>query len=119
MSGGAYDYSQRRLGEYLFGYSISVDYGDEGFNESKKARKINPMEDRDVSELVWDVLCLIHSKDWYDSGDTGRKDYLDDVTRFKQKWFNRPIEAVKEDYINDLRLFCDELIDEINRIGVE
>lgn len=47
----------------------------------------NILEDREISELVWDVLTLLHEYDWYKSGDNGRDDYLEAKRNFKKKWF--------------------------------
>ena len=41
----------------------------------------------DSSELVWDVLDLIHDYDWYASGDTCKETYLKKKDAFKKKWF--------------------------------
>ena len=51
--------------------------------------KLNPLEDKELSELVYDVFCLLHSYDWYISGDTGEEDYRNDVKYFKDKWLKR------------------------------
>ena len=113
MSGGAFDYQQRNLAYELFGWRLTVDYGEDGHAQSKEARKVNPMNDRELSELVWDVLCLIHSLDWCKSGDTGDGDYASDVKWFKDKWLPRTQEDVIQAYKQDLRDFADELIREI------
>ena len=86
MSGGRFDYMDDRLCSELFGWEVSTDYGDKAFEQSKIARRINPMEDLVISELVFDVLCLIHSYDWYVCGDTNEEIYRADVARFKAKW---------------------------------
>ena len=65
---------------------MDVDYGDEGFSQSKYARRNNPLGDKMISELVWDVFCLLHSYDWYMEGDTSKETYLEDLKRFKNKW---------------------------------
>ena len=72
MSGGRFCYVDSQLKSEIFGW---VD----------KPR--NVFEDREISELVWDVLDLIHEYDWYESGDTGKDDYLKVKRKFKNKWF--------------------------------
>lgn len=52
-------------------------------------------EDREISELVWDVFDLIHSYDWYASGDTCKETYLKGKAEFKkemvfQSWSESP-----------------------------
>jgi nicotinamide riboside kinase len=54
----------------------------------KTVRRKNPFEDKLISELVYDVMCLIHSYDWYASDDTGEETYRADVNYFKKKWLN-------------------------------
>ena len=34
------------------------------------------------------MLCLLHSCDWYQSGDTGEATYRADIEYFKNKWLN-------------------------------
>lgn len=74
MSGGRFDYADSRLKSEIFGY----------FAEKPG----NVFEDREISELVWDVLDLIHAYDWYASGDTCKKTYLEKKTAFKMKWLS-------------------------------
>lgn len=93
MSGGRFNYVQRNLGYELFPW-LSVDYGDDGFSQAPTARKINPLGDRQLSELCWDLLCVIHSYDWYASGDTDEETYRADVKRFKAKWLKPAPEAL-------------------------
>lgn len=52
----------------------------------KYARRNNPLKDKMMSELCWDMFCVLHSYDWYMEGDTGEEVYLEDVKRFKDKW---------------------------------
>lgn len=73
MSGGRFEYADSRLKNEIFGWS------DEPHNA---------FEDREISELVWDVLTLIHDFDWYVSGDTCKETYLKAKAKFKKKWFS-------------------------------
>ena len=74
MSGGRFDYADSRLKSEIFGY----------FAEKPG----NVFEDREISELVWDVLELIHDFDWYASGDTCKETYLKKKAEFKKKWLD-------------------------------
>lgn len=107
MSGGRFDYSNDYLCDAIFGYAVSPDYGAEGFSQSKKAAKINPFEDRIVSEFVFDTFCLIHSFDWYRSGDTDEETYKKDVKYFKDKWFKKHdcelSKRIVDDAVDDLK----------------
>ena len=71
MSGGRFQYIDSQLKSEIYGW---VD------------KPINIFEDREISELIWDVFDLIHEYDWYASGDTSEKDYLEAKAEFKNKW---------------------------------
>ena len=73
MSGGRFNYMDGTLKNEIYGWAD---------------KPSNVFEDREISELVWDVLDLIHDYDWYTSGDTSEKDYLEAKSEFKKKWFN-------------------------------
>lgn len=85
MSGGHFNYINDTACHEIFRWSVSADYG-EHEADSKKARRLDPLEDAIISELVFDVFCLLHSYDWYASCDTGEETYRADVRRFKDKW---------------------------------
>lgn len=118
MSGGYFEYNNDVLCGEIFGYGIRANYGEQGFEQSKLARKINPLEDLVMSELVFDVFCILHSFDWYKSGDTCEETYRADVKRFKDKWLNRlsklRIRETIDDEITSLR---DELYQAFNIDG--
>lgn len=63
-----------------------------------------------ISELVFDVFCLLHSYDWYASSDTCEETYRNDVKRFKGKWL-APMKAawVKEIVDDELNAVKDKL----------
>lgn len=73
MSGGLWSYQDRNLKHEIFGW---VD------------KPTNVFEDIEISELVFDVLNLLHDFDWYQSGDTGEDDWLKAKCEFKSKWFD-------------------------------
>ena len=73
MSGGRFDYKDSSLKNEIYGWTD---------------KPINVFEDREISELVWDVLDLIHDFDWYISGDTCKETYLKEKSDFKKKWFS-------------------------------
>lgn len=91
MSGGHFEYADDRLRYAIFGY------GD---------RYYNALEDREISELVWDVLNLLHDYDWYASGDTCEETYLKAKIAFKKKWLNNRgvrVRRVVDDAIEEIR----------------
>ncbi len=93
MSGGYFNYKDEDLMEDIFGITrvtlTSKSYQD----ELNKVAESNPLEDLEISELVFDVLGLLHSFDWYKECDTDREAYLAGVKAFKKKWFGVDDEA--------------------------
>ena len=73
MSGGRFDYKDSELKSEIYGWTDEPE---------------NVFEDMEISELVWDVLDLIHDFDWYASGDTCKETYLKAKAEFKKKWFS-------------------------------
>lgn len=86
MSGGHWNYENDQAARAIFGWNMDVGYGNAGFSQSKYARRNNPLGDKMISELVWDVFCLLHSYDWYESGDICEDTYKHDLKYFKNKW---------------------------------
>lgn len=87
MSGGCFDYKNDYLCDEIFGYDLSPEYNLEKIKKlSRSAARKNPLEDRVISEIVFDIFCLLHSFDWYTSGDTSESTYFEDIEYFKEKW---------------------------------
>lgn len=86
MSGGHFNYINDSACREIFGWNIDCDYGERGFSQSKLARRLDPLEDKVMSELVFDVFCVLHSYDWYACSDTCEDTYRADVKRFQDKW---------------------------------
>lgn len=81
MSGGYFNYQDSLLKDEIFGCSD---------------KPKNVFEDREISELIFDVFDLMHEFDWYMSGDTGRDTYLNEKSKFKSKWLsNRGVRVRK------------------------
>lgn len=108
MSGGHWGYENDELCFQIFKEYPVYGIGEERQRQSaKKARKVNPLNDPVVSEAVFDMFCLLHSCDWYLSGDTREETYKADVRAFKTKW-QKPLKkeyarGLIEDSVNDLR----------------
>lgn len=64
MSGGAYDYK---------------------FEEIKDTY-IGRMHDIELDKLMMDLVVLLKSLEWWQSGDTGQEIYREGVKSFKEKW---------------------------------
>lgn len=93
MSGGFFDYKDGDLKYEIFGFSD---------------RPKNVFEDLEISEIVWDVLDLIHEYDWYHSGDTDESDYLNAKNEFKKKW-------LLTDSEDRLKMIVDKEIEELRK----
>ena len=89
MSGGYLNFKPSSLCSEIFGWDVECDYNLSS-KELEKDRefviKQNKLEDIEMSELVYDMLCLLYSYEWYKSGDIGKKQYEDDIKYFKEKW---------------------------------
>lgn len=91
MSGGHFDYKDMSLKSEMFGWSD---------------KPFNVLEDRELSELTFDLLEVIHQYDWYKSGDTRKETYLKAKDKFKKKWLsNRGINVrrIIDEAVNDLK----------------
>lgn len=118
MSGGHFDYRNDNLCRDIYGWSISPDYGKRGFEQSALARQLDPFDDIVMSELIFDVFCVIHSYDWWQSGDTGEKTYREDVQRFKDKWLKQiPDDRVREIIDDELNVVRGRLYQAFIRNG--
>lgn len=80
MSGGNFNYVDAILRDEIYGWSETWH---------------NVFEDREISELVWDILDLIHDYDLYVSSDTCKETYLKAKAEFKRKWFSNRGVAVR------------------------
>jgi len=126
MSGGRWNYGQCDLGYDMFpGCEVTYGLGKNDkychYNRNVRlARQLNPMEDKQLSELVFDVLCLIYSADWYKSSDTCEETYLEDVKFFKEKWLKvKPDEAIKTEIDKSIEENKRDLYKSFGLIGAE
>lgn len=103
MSGGRWDYLNDSLSNEVYeGCYPDYRLSDERVKQiSLIARKENPLCDKDISQLLYDVLCVMHSCDWWQSGDSNEEQYRKDVRYFKEKWFNNPTWVSSQDKLPD------------------
>lgn len=95
MSGGCFNYIDSQLKSEIFGWCP---------NDTWDGR--NVFEDREISELVFDVLNLIHDYDWYACSDTCEETYLKAKAKFKDKWLKNPrvrVQRVIDSAVEELR----------------
>lgn len=114
MSGGSFDYLSYTMESAL--HLPDVHYSNLCDEEREKiARKRNVMCDRQLSELVYDIACLLHSLEWAQSGDTSYESYNADVRKFKKKWLSKNVDAnsrYREACRQELMDLAKELADE-------
>ena len=116
MSGGHFNYLDDSLCRELFHWGVTPVCGLGGELEydssAKEARRINPMKDRMLSEMLYDMFCLLHSLDRAESGDNNENVYRQDVLYFKQKW----LKSEKQDVLREQIDRCiEELREELYR----
>jgi len=81
MSGGHFDYRDQQLTYEIFGMYPEYDLESRVHKvRAKLARREARLRDLDISELAYDLLCLIHSFDYYVSCDTSEETYRFVVT---------------------------------------
>lgn len=113
MSGGSHNYIYNRLSDAL---NIPTGhYGDikpdNTVIDYKRVIKSNPMHDIELSLLMYDISCLLHSLEWCDSSDIGDETYMNDVKAFKDKWIGRSQESRTEECSALIRSYAEELIE--------
>lgn len=64
MSGGSLGYFYSKLGEYD-----------------------NVLKDRELNDLVHDLVKVFHDREWADDADISEGEYNETVAKFKDKWF--------------------------------
>lgn len=113
MSKGFYSDAQCGLAHQLFGWGMCLKPGEFGARQAKDAREIDPLHDKQLSELCWDMLCLIESIDEYSCGTINADAYMEDVKRFKAKWLKPKGEELAKAEIDKS---IEELRHELNRV---
>jgi hypothetical protein len=114
MSGGSHNYISSTINGALFGYYISSHYENVCDAENARiARNLNPMHDRELSELMADVICLLYGLEWLDSCDIGEETYKECVNKFKAKWMHRKENDRLNSYAEDLKIYYEELVEEL------
>lgn len=110
MSGGYLSGAHERMADELFGWNKMICYGERGFQHSKWAGDKNPLQDREISEITWDLLCVLYSFDYYQSGDTSEEQYMADVRHFKDRWLKPGRKATAKRLVDEE---CQRLRDEL------
>ncbi len=114
MSGGSLNYLANTMCETLFNDETDVNYDKICDKDNARfARKMNPMHDRELSELMADVICLLHTLEWCESCDIGEETYEECVKKFKAKWMHRTEKDRLNSYLDDLKSYYEELAEEL------
>lgn len=92
MSGGHFDYFHDKITQQIFDWNIDVN-DDMGSKDQVRAaniaRQMNPLNDVELSEMLYDLACVMKAHDWYISCDTGPESYDEAKQYFKEKWFGK------------------------------
>lgn len=100
MSGGHFNGYFGLCGDvtgYWPGYNLE---SEENRKNAELAARENKLADRQISEIAYDVFCLINSYDYWVCGDIREEHYRRDVDFFKRKWFQKPGVEDIERYID-------------------
>lgn len=81
MSGGHWDYKDRTLREWMFGYC------ENGIS--------NPLRDEELSRLLYDLFDLIEWADLYQCSNISEQTYNKHKRAFKKKWLSDPDKRVQ------------------------
>ena len=114
MSGGYLNYQPYEIAGALYP-GLNLDYGDDGYSQTTKAGKINPFGDIEISEMCWDMLCLLKALEWKNSGDIGVDTYEACLKDFAVRWCGIRARMDVNIYKDLLREYADELCEEIER----
>lgn len=87
MSGGSFDYEYARVGELFVGY----------------------MEDKELDEMMDDLVIVLRAIEWWKSGDTCEEDYRRIANGFKKKWFGMANDRLLQIYSKELYRLSNEI----------
>lgn len=108
MSGGSLNYLAFSMNDELYN-KAHVHYSNvKNPKEATSARCDDPFEDRDVSELVFDVACIIHALEWYKSGDICEETYREVLSEFKKNYILDEVIDIRV-YKKALKLACHQI----------
>jgi len=79
MSGGSYEYGYITLKHIFAGR----------------------MYDRELDDLITDLVPVLHDLEWWQSSDISEDEYRATVNAFKQKWFGTNRETRLKEYIDE------------------
>lgn len=114
MSGGSHNYIANEINEALFGSCMDNRYKNVCDEKNARiARDLNPMHNRELSELMADVMCLLYGLEWFDSCDIGEETYKECVNKFNAKWMHRTENDILNSYLGDLKSYYESCYEEL------
>lgn len=67
------------------------EYMNDCLNSELLRHGTDPLEDRQLSECLFDMMKLVHEYDWFVSSDTDVVDWNKAADAFKRKWLKHPV----------------------------
>lgn len=78
---------------------------------------VGRMFDRQLDEMMKDLVKVLHDLEWWQSSDTGEDTYRRAVTEFKKKWFKQTKIDVQKQIESELEKTKDELMKEFKYLN--
>ena len=92
MSGGHFDYFHDKITQQIFDWNVDAYYNlgsEEQCRGAVIARRMDLLNDVELSEMLYDLTCVLKAHDWWRSGDCGAECYNEAKQYFKEKWFGK------------------------------
>lgn len=78
---------------------------------------VGRMFDRQLDEMMKDLVKVLHDLEWWQSSDTGEDTYRRAVTEFKKKWFKQRKIDVQKQIESEFERTKDELMKEFKYLN--
>ena len=78
---------------------------------------VGRMFDRQLDEMMKDLVKVLHDLEWWKSSDTGEDTYRRAVTEFKRKWFKQRKIDVQKQIESEFERTKDELMKEFEYLN--
>ena len=78
---------------------------------------VGRMFDRQLDEMMKDLVKVLHDLEWWKSSDTGEDIYRRAVTEFKKKWFKQRKIDVQKQIESEFERTKDELMKEFDYLN--
>lgn len=78
---------------------------------------VGRMFDRQLDEMMKDLVKVLHDLEWWQSSDTGEDTYRRAVTKFKKKWFKQRKIDVQKQIESEFERTKDELMKEFKYLN--